>query len=193
MRRAIQIGRIFDALERSGKAKNTYVIMTADHGLAVGEHGLMGKQNSYECSMRIPMIVAGPDVPAGRRVDELVYQHSMFATTCELAGLQVPRHVEFASLVPLLKGGTEPLNEAVFGYYKNYQRSIRTKTHKLIVYPEVKRVQFFDLVNDPYEVHDLSQNSSMAEHKMKLYQLLKRYQKQLDDNLDLDESMHGVI
>lgn len=188
-----QIGRIFDALEKSGKAKNTYVIMTADHGLAVGEHGLLGKQNTYECSMRIPCIIAGPGVPAGRRVDELIYQHSMYATTCELAGVKKPDHVEFPSLVSLIKGGNEPVHDAIFGYYKHFQRSIRTKTHKLIIYPEVKKIQLFDMVNDPFEVHDLSEDASMAEKKKELYALLKQHQKQLDDKLDLDKSMAGLI
>ncbi|MDE3198931.1 MAG: sulfatase-like hydrolase/transferase, partial [Acidobacteriota bacterium] len=85
-----QIGRILDALEESGRASDTYVILAADHGLAVGEHGLMGKQNIYDHSIRMPLIVGGPGIPAGRRVDELVYQHSLFATTCELAGVAVP-------------------------------------------------------------------------------------------------------
>jgi choline-sulfatase len=98
----IQIGRIVAALEKSGKARNTSVIMTADHGLAVGEHGLLGKQNLYDCSVRIPLIVAGPGIPAGKRVDAMVYQHSMFATTCELSGVKTPAHVEFPSLAPNL-------------------------------------------------------------------------------------------
>ena len=86
-----QIGRILDALEKSGKAANTYVIFTGDHGLAVGQHGLMGKQNMYDHSIRMPLLIAGPGVPEGRRVDALVYQHSLFATTCELAGVDPPR------------------------------------------------------------------------------------------------------
>ena len=90
-----QIGRILDALEQSGQASNTYVILTADHGLAVGEHGLLGKQNLYDCSIRMPLLISGPGIPAGRRVDELVYQHSMFATTCELAGIEVPESSSF--------------------------------------------------------------------------------------------------
>ncbi len=57
-----QIARILEALDRSGKAANTYVISTADHGLAVGEHGLMGKQNLYEHSVRMPYVIAGPGI-----------------------------------------------------------------------------------------------------------------------------------
>ena len=51
---------------------------------------LMGKQNLYECSVRMPLLIAGPGIHARKRVDELVYQHSMYATTCELAGHPTP-------------------------------------------------------------------------------------------------------
>ena len=67
-----QIGRILDALERTGKADDTYIFFTADHGLAVGQHGLVGKQNMYDHSVRVPFIVVGPKVPAGAAVDQLL-------------------------------------------------------------------------------------------------------------------------
>lgn len=186
-----QIGRIFDALEKTGMADNTYVIMTADHGLAVGEHGLLGKQNVYECSMRIPLIIAGPGIPAGRRVDELVYQHSMFASTCELAGVMKPKHVEFPSLAPLMTGKSDAaVHDAVFGYYKNYVRSIRTKTHKLVVYPEAKQIQLFDMEKDPFETKNLAGDPSMKAKKAELYALLKKHQQELGDKLELDSRIN---
>jgi arylsulfatase A-like enzyme len=61
-----QIGRILAVLEETGNAENTYIIYAGDHGLAVGSHGLLGKQNIYEHSMKTPLIVKGPDVPAGK-------------------------------------------------------------------------------------------------------------------------------
>lgn len=180
-----QIGRVLDALERSGKASNTYVIFTADHGLAVGEHGLMGKQNMYDCSIRMPLLISGPGVPAGKRVDELVYQHCMYATTCHLAGIPVPQSVEFSSLVPLLHGDGPPVYDAIFSYYEHYQRTVRTKTHKLIVYPQVQRIQLFDLEKDPWEMHDLSDDPALASTKKELMERLKLFQHQLGDKLDL--------
>ena len=144
-----QVGRILDALEHSGKAENTYVIFTADHGLAVGQHGLMGKQNLFDHSIRIPWIIAGPGVPKGKKVGELVYQHSTFATTCELAGIPIPSSVEFPSLADLITGQGTPKHDAVFSRYQDYQRAVRTRDYKLIVYPQVKQTQLFDLNNDP--------------------------------------------
>ena len=181
-----QIGRVLDELESLGLRSNTYVILTSDHGLAVGEHGLMGKQNMYDCSIRVPLLLSGPGILAGQRVDELVYQHSMYATSCDLAGIPVPPTVEFPSLVPLLRGTTEPLHDAVFSYYRNFQRAVRTKTHKLIVYPQVQRAQLFDLEKDPWEVHDLISDPTSQTLKDQLMQRLKLFQKELDDNLDLE-------
>ena len=182
-----QIGRILAALQASGKADNTYVILTADHGLAIGEHGLMGKQNQYECSMRMPLILSGPGIRPGSHVDEMVYQHSMFATTCDLAGVPVPAHVEFPSLAPMLRSGQpKPLYDAMFGWLDGVQRSIRTRQHKLIVYPQIRRVQVFDLERDPWEMRDLVDDPAYAQIKAGLIAKLKQMQRELGDPLDLD-------
>jgi arylsulfatase A-like enzyme len=182
-----QIGRIREALEASGRAGNTYVILTADHGLAVGEHGLMGKQNQYECSMRMPLIMAGPGIKRGKRVDEMVYQHSMYATTCDLAGVPVPEHVEFPSLAPMLHAEKpEPVNDAMFGWLTALQRSIRTRQHKLIFYAPINRYQVFDLEKDPWEMHDLVNDPAYAEVKTSLIAKLKAKQKELGDWMDID-------
>ncbi len=180
-----QIGVILDALEKSGKASNTYVVFTADHGLAVGQHGLMGKQNMYDHSTRIPLIVAGPGVKRGRRVDELVYQHSVFATTCDLAGVPVPKTVEFPSLAGWLRGaGKGPAGpESVFCYYRDFQRSVRTKEYKWIVYPEAKRTQLFDLRKDPGEMRDLSGDGRYAGVRVRLEGMLKEHRRVLGDGL----------
>ena len=180
-----QIGRVLDALERSGKENNTYVILTADHGLAVGEHGLMGKQNLYDCSVRMPLLIVGPGIQAGRRVDHLVYQHCMYATTCELAGISVPEAVEFPSLAPLLRGGDEPVYDEVFSYYLHYQRMVRTTTHKLIAYPQIYKIQLFDIEHDPWEMHDLADDPASAEIKKDVMGRLVKMQKELDDPLKL--------
>lgn len=179
-----QVGRILDALEASGKAANTYIIFTADHGLAVGQHGLMGKQNMYDHSTRIPLIVAGPGIRKNRRVNAMVYQHSVFATTCDLAGIPVPKTVEFPSLKRHLHSATAtPKNESVFCWYRDFQRSVRTRDHKLIVYPLARRTQLFDLRKDPAETKDLSVEPRYAALKTSLTSLLKQHQKDLADPL----------
>jgi arylsulfatase A-like enzyme len=180
-----QIGRILDALEKSGKAGNTYVILTADHGLAVGQHGLMGKQNLYDHSTRMPLLIAEPGIPRGKKVDAMVYQHSMFATTCELAGVPVPKTVEFPSLVDLIKGKGSEKHDAVFSFYRNFQRAVRTKDHKLIVYPEARVTQLFDLKKDPWEMRNLADKPEYSAVKRVLLERLHQFQQQLEDDLPL--------
>jgi len=182
-----QIGRMLEALQETGAAQNTYVIFTADHGLAVGEHGLMGKQNQYECSMRMPLLISGPGIKPGKRVEHMVYQHSMYATTCDLAGIPVPRHVEFPSLKPMLhQDNPAPVNDTMFGWLNVLQRSIRTRRHKLIFYAQIQRYQVFDLEKDPWEMHDLVDDPAYAGVKADLLQKLKQKQKELDDPMDID-------
>jgi len=180
-----QIGRILDALDRSGKAANTYVIFTADHGLAVGQHGLMGKQSLFDHSIRMPYIIRGPGVPAGKRVDDMVYQHCTYATTCELAGIPVPPSVEFPSIASLIKGEDKPRYDAVFSRYLNYQRTVRTKDYKLITYPQVNKVQLFDLNKNPWELlsGDLAENKAMAPVRNDLMKRLHGFQEELRDPL----------
>jgi len=178
-----QIGRILDALDASGKAANTYVVLTADHGLAVGEHGLMGKQNLYEHSVRMPYVIAGPGIPAGRSVDAMIYQHSTFATTCELAGIPVPGTVEFPSLGKLLRGESSSLHDAVFCWYRDLQRSVRTEEHKLIVYPKAGVTQLFDLRKDPWETAELSADPKYGAIRNELLERLRRFQMDLGDDI----------
>lgn len=178
-----QMGRILDTLDQSGRAANTYVIFTSDHGLAVGQHGLMGKQNLYDHSIRMPLIIAGPGIPRDRRVDRMVYQHSVFATTCELAGIALPRPVEFPSLVDLLQSGGAQKHDAIFSRYMNFQRAVRTEEHKLIVYPQAGVTQLFDLRKDPWEIQNLAGRREYATLKGHLLERLHRFQKELEDDL----------
>jgi arylsulfatase A-like enzyme len=180
-----QIGKILDALEASGHAANTYVIFTADHGLAVGQHGLMGKQNCYDHSIRIPLIFTGPGIPKGRKVDGMVYQHSVFATSCELAGVTAPKTNEFPSLAAALHGRSAPKQDAVFSFYKEFQRTVRTAEHKLIVYPLAKQTQLFDIRKDPWETRNLADDRAYAATKSHLLDRLRRYQQELGDDLKL--------
>ena len=132
-----QIGRILNALEKTGKAGNTYIIFTADHGLACGNHGFMGKQNMYDHSMKVPFIVVGPSVPKNKRNPELVYLQDIVPTTLHLAGVKTPEFVEFNNLWPLITNAeSKSPYETIYGAYQtDAQRMIREGDYKLIVYP----------------------------------------------------------
>lgn len=180
-----QLGRIVDALDKTGQADNTYIIVTGDHGLAVGEHGLMGKQNLYDCSVRMPFIVAGPGIAAGHKIDALMYQHSLFPTICELADVPRPDTVQFPSLLPLLHGQREQLFDSMYCAYLGLQRSVRTDKYKLILYPKVKRYQLFDLEKDPWEMNSLDA-ANHAATVAELFRQLKDWQQKVQDKVVLD-------
>jgi len=181
-----QIGRVLKALEDSGRADNTIIIFSADNGLAVGQHGLLGKQNLYEHSVRVPLVFAGPGVERGGKIDALCYLHDLFPTTCQLAGLEIPETVESMSLVPLLRGRKQRLRDSVFAGYKQVQRMVRNERYKLIRYPRAKRTQLFDLRGDPWETRDLSGEPRHAALIKDLTAELKAWQKKVGDDLDLD-------
>ncbi len=178
------IGRILKSLQESGKADNTWIFFTADHGLACGQHGLFGKQNPYDHSVRVPLMVVGPEVSADRKISEPVYLQDIMPTTLQLAGVEKPEHVEFHSLIPLLDGGKSPY-PAIYGAYLERQRSIRTDRYKLIVYPAAKRLRLYDLKQDPLEMHDLAEDDSHRELMRELFDQLQSLQRQTHDRLDL--------
>lgn len=180
-----QIGRILDAFDKSGKADNTIVIFSADQGLAVGQHGLMGKQNLYDHSIRMPFMICGPGIEPGRRIDALIYLQSLFATTCDMARIETPGTVQFPSLVPLLTGEKARLYDSVYGAYRDLQRMVRTERHKLIRYPHVNEVQLFDMQEDPWETKDLAEDPRYAQTVKTLDAELHRWMDVTGDGLKL--------
>lgn len=181
-----QIGRILQALAESGKLENTYIFFTADHGLALGHHGLMGKQSLFDHSTRVPLIVSGPKVPKGEKRDQAVYLQDIAATSYELAGITKPTHVYFNSFWPLINNKQKKGNyENIYGGYMNLQRSVRTERHKLIIFPKVPIVLLYDLKKDPNELNDLSNTAKYQSVKKELLAKLVAQQKVLGDTLNL--------
>lgn len=179
------VGRILDALEASPHGRNTIVVYGADNGLALGRHGLFGKQNVYDHSIRVPLIVAGPGIPKGERRAQMVHLHDMCPTLLELAGVRVPSTVESRSLVPLLKDGRAQGRDAVFSAYRNFQRAVRTRDWKLIRYTVdgKTRMQLFDMAHDPEELHDLSAHDAQKARIRELSALLDKMAKEAGDTL----------
>jgi choline-sulfatase len=177
----VEIGRILDALEASGRLANTIVIFTSDQGLAVGQHGLLGKQSLYDHSLRMPFIMAGPGLPKGGRIDALFHMQSLYATTCEMAGVPVPDSVQFPSIIPLITGGKEELHEALYGAFLDRQRSVRTKEWKLIRTPAANQVQLSNVKDDPWETRNLAGNPAHAETVARLDARLRELMKEMHD------------
>lgn len=180
-----QIGRVLDALEKSGKADNTWIIFTADHGLAVGQHGLLGKQNLYEHSVRPPFIVVGPGVPQGKRTGEPIYYQDVVPTTLELAGIKQPEHVQFQSLLPIIRDQGKSKYPSIYTAYIDLQRAVNKDGWKLILYPKIKKIRLFHVTEDPHEMHDLAEAPGQAGRIRELFAELTRWQKETGDALDL--------
>ncbi len=158
----MDIGRILAALDARGLSENTIVIYTSDHGLGVGQHGLMGKQNLYDHSMRIPLIMRGPGIPRGMSCDALLYLLDMYPTLLELAGIDVPEDCDGHSLAALLNRVTTKHRRQIFSAYQGvfghprgqpWQRSIKDERNKLIqtVVNGEETWQLFDLAADAHE------------------------------------------
>ena len=172
-----EIGRILEALEKSGQAEETVVIFTSDHGLAVGSHGLMGKQNMYAHTIRVPMILAGPGIPQGKQTEALCYLRDLFPTLCGLSGIDIPSEVEARSLVPVIQGKADSVYSEVYGVFRDKQRMVWDGRWKLIHYPQIRLHQLFDLDADPFEKHDKSKDSCHQDTLQKLKaQLTQKFQ-----------------
>jgi choline-sulfatase len=183
-----QIGRILDALAETGQTDNTYIVFTADHGLACGHHGLLGKQNMFDHSVRVPMILIGPEFPAGERIAAPVYLQDVMPTTLELADLDVPDHVQFRSLLPLVRGERSQSYDAIYGAFRQTQRMVTLSDYKLIVYPEVPKLLLFNLREDPLETNNLADDPEHRDKAAKLLAKLRELQAATGDTLALEDS-----
>ena len=155
----IQLNKVLAKLEASGELDNTYIIYTSDHGMSIGRHGLMGKQNLYEHTWRVPFIVKGPGLEAGKRVKGNIYLLDVLPTLCELAGIDAPETVEGISFVPVLKGEKEVVRDVMYGVYaggtKPGMRTVKKGDWKLIKYDvmdgAIRETQLFNLAENPNE------------------------------------------
>ncbi len=176
-----QIGRILEHLKATGQDKNTIVVYSSDHGLAVGKHGLMGKQNMYDHSLRPPFIVSGPGIAKDKKIDSMIYLQDIFPTALELAGTEVPSYLKFSSVLPLLKGDKSAERKAVYAAWMDVQRAVRTDKYKLIFYPKAKKWRLFDIQKDKDEVNDLIDNPEFASVVTEMKNTMKQQMKENND------------
>ena len=159
----VQVGRVLDAVEASPFAANTIIVYAADSGVARGSHGLIGKQNLYEHSMRVPLIVAGPGIAADKRSDAMCYLFDVMPTLGKLCGVTAPKDSQGSEFSAVLKDPSKPARPFLMFGYKSFQKALNDGRWKLIRYPHVDRTQLFDLQSDPFETKDLSGEPAHAE------------------------------
>lgn len=170
-----QIGTVLEALRRSDRSDNTLIVFAADNGLALGSHGLMGKQNLYDHSLHVPLILCGPGIPSGSRQDSPCYLNDVFPTLCDLVELNPPSDILGQSLLPVLKNRqTNPRRSLMFAY-KDIQRALVDGRWKLILYHVrgTSTTQLFDLDKDPFEKENLAGNPEYAGRVAELSQRLQ--------------------
>jgi len=169
-----QIGLILKTLDDNGMKENTLVIFAADNGLAVGQHGLMGKQNIYEHSVKVPLIISGPGIPTGKSTNAFIFLNDIFPTIADYLDQEIPSSVEGISFEELFDNPGSSHREVIPLGYKNYQRGIRKDKWKLLEYHinGERNTQLFNLEDDPYETHNLvdfpAQESKVIELRKEL-------------------------
>lgn len=151
-----QIQRVLDALAESGKADNTVIIYVSDHGLALGSHGLIGKQNLYDHTLLTPCVIAGPGIKQDNVIDAQVYLRDISATILRLSGASIPDAWDGVDLLPLLRGAVAEVHPYVIGYYMDESRTVRTHEWKLILYPKKGLLHLFNIRQDPLEKVNLA-------------------------------------
>jgi arylsulfatase A-like enzyme len=181
----LQVGRVLDALSALPLATNTIVVFAADSGVARGSHGLIGKQNLYEHSVRVPLIIAGPGIPTDLNSDAMVYLTDVFPTIGKLCGVPAPIMNEGAEFTPALLNPDRPARPHLVFAYRNVQRAIRDDRWKLIRYPRIDKTQLFDLRSDPNEMINLAYAPEHAARVAGLTALLTKELEQLGDNVPL--------
>ncbi|WP_218017725.1 sulfatase-like hydrolase/transferase [Formosa haliotis] len=155
----IQLGKVLKRLEEIGELENTYIIYTSDHGIAIGRHGLMGKQNLYEHTWRVPFIIKGPGLEANKTKSGNIYLSDVLPSVLDLANIDIPETVQGKSFVPVLKGERENVRDVMYGVYaggtKPGMRTVKKGDWKLIKYDvmdgAVRETQLFNLAENPHE------------------------------------------
>ncbi len=180
-----QMGRVMDALDAGGMTDDTIVVFAGDNGLAIEQHGLFGKQNLYEHSIRVPLVFSGPGIPRGVQRSAYAYLLDIFPTLCDLTGIDPPGSVEGTSLKSAITDPAARPRNTLFGAYRQWQRMVKDDRYKLIEYVVDGRrtTQLFDLAQDPQECHNLAGDPAHADRLLDLRSRLCQWR---DDWSDAD-------
>ena len=179
-----ELGRVMQTLADRGLLEDTIIVFAGDNGLALGQHGLMGKQSCYEHSVRVPLVFAGPGVRKGKRTDSYAYLLDIFPTLCELTGVDTPASVDGRSLVAAINDPAANVRDSLYFAYAYSQRAVKDRRHKLIEYVVDgvhNMTQLFDLQADPWELHNLANDPSHADQLGALRSEMKRLRDAWDE------------
>ena len=162
-----QVGRVLQALQQSGQADRTLVVLWSDHGWHLGEKGITGKNTLWERSTRVPLILAGPGITAGNRCQRPVELLDLYPTLAEYCGLPAPSALEGVSLVPLLKDPRAPRHRPAITTHNPGNHAVRTERWRYIRYADGSE-ELYDLQADPHEWHNLALQERYGAEKKEL-------------------------
>ncbi len=181
------VGAILSYLEQEGLDKSTMIIYMGDNGFSFGEHGLIDKRQFYEESAKVPFLVRCPEVlKGGQTINRMIQNIDVAPTVLELAGVKKPTQMQGMSILPILKGENPRWRDRIFyEYYWEYSfpqtptmHGVRTDRYKYIRYHGIWDTnEFYDLQEDPYEMHNLI---ASPEHQ----ELMKKLNEEINDWLE---------
>jgi iduronate 2-sulfatase len=159
-----QVGKLLAKLEQSGAADNTIVILWGDHGWHLGEHAIWGKHSLFEESLRSPLIVSYPGLPApGKSTDAMVETLDLFPTLCDLTGLPEPSFADGVSLRPILENASSSGHPAFS--YKPGADTIRTDTHRLVLHKD-GYAELYDHTSPERETKNIAESNPALVRKL---------------------------
>lgn len=170
-----QVGRVLDTLDRLGEREKTLVVLVADHGWQLGEHGMWSKHTLFEHALHCPLIASGPGVARGRRTSGLVEYVDLYPTLCEAAGMPAPPHVQGRSFLPLLTNPGGPGKPAVFSRHGEGD-SVKTDRYRYSEWRDksgnVVGRMLYDHQADPEENTNIAAEPASAQIVAELAKLL---------------------
>jgi arylsulfatase A-like enzyme len=179
-----EIGRILAALENSGRAKDTVVLYTSDHGEMMGSHSMRVKSKLYEEAVAVPLVVAPPGCPARVDTRHLVNTLDVLPTLLDYAGIAAPGSLEGHSLRPLVEQKSVEWRDHVVSEANTYfqARMVRTDRYKYILFDgAAPNEQFFDMVQDPGELRNRIGNPELQTEVSRHRALLKSWMAKTND------------
>ncbi|MBT5559490.1 MAG: sulfatase-like hydrolase/transferase, partial [Proteobacteria bacterium] len=174
------VGHLLDALEQSGRADSTIIVLWSDHGWHLGEKARWRKQTLWRESTRVPFIVVAPGITeAGSIIEATVSLLDLYPTLVDLAGLDMPTHPEGVSLVPLIKDPTVKWDHAAISTSGFGNHSVSTDQYRYIQYADDTE-ELYDLNADPNEWHNLAGDPKLGEVKEGLVAFLPKHDEPAD-------------
>ena len=184
------VGKMVQLLKDKGIYNNTVIVFAADNGLALGQHGLMGKQSVYEHSNHVPLIFSGPGIPKGEKRELDLFLLDIYPTLCDMLNFDIPTSVQGTSFYPSFKQNDYKIRDGIATRYSKLNFALKKNNMKLMEFQnkdKERHTLLFDLSKDPLEQNNLANE---AKHKDLIDQMrveMKAYFYTYGDSVAVDK------